>query len=1105
MSQRSEANEQQYHLKDSGDFIIADYNSTKPFSSFFPGIAGVDGIPMWAFYVNRGQGVCSMGVQDKNHPIMEFQPANAAYDVVTRRGFRTFIRLSGKAPIAFYEPFQNHYRDDGMDRAQRMIISPSRLTLEEENRSLDLKFTVEYFTVPQDNYAGLVRTLHIENLGNEPVTFDGLDGLPVIVPYGVDNFFLKNMRRTIEAFVEVCNVENGAPFFRAKVEPADRPDVARIMQGNFYVAFEIDRSAARQLDPVYDPARIFGRQTDLSYPDTFLSSGLADCTRDQIREGRLPCAMATFSSTIPAGGRYTCVSIIGHVSSIAALNELTPRICSADYVREKVREDQRIISELTQTNLVCSREPSLDHYVRQNFLDNAMRGGIPYTFTGKESPATLYLFSRKHGDLERDYNDFRLTPTFYSQGNGNFRDINQNRRSDLLFKPEIGDDNVVYFYNLLQLDGYNPLVLKEMRFGVADWAGVRNVLERFFDPEQVRIIEDFLEAPFTPGSLLMFLNNRRINLRAGTVAFLGEFLEHCTANPDVAHGEGYWIDHWTYNLDLLENYLAVYPDRFKQLLFQSDCFTFHNSAHRVQGRNKRYVLWKGRPMQLGSVVLDEEKAKLLRDLGNKVRVDFGKGNVYCTSLFVKLLCTLVNKLASLDPEGIGVEMEAGKPGWYDALNGLPGQFGSSTCETLEIKRHIQFLLDRITEHETDLEHFSVFEEMSDFMETLHDLLQSNLPPIEYWDRSSTAKEEYRERTRLGISGKEIPIQVNKIKDFFEAALKKLNAGIEKAWDPATETLFTYFRHDVTDYEAIEIPEVFDDAGAAEPRRRVPIKPRKFRQVPLPLFLEGPVHYLRCLPGTDKARTLAANIQKSDLYDRSLKMYKVNASLADEPMEIGRARVFSPGWLENESIWLHMEYKYILELLRNGLYEEFYDDFRRVAVPFLNPEIYGRSILENSSFLASSAHPDSSIHGNGFVARLSGATAEFIHMLLLMATGPRPFRLSGTGELELCLKPSLPSWLFTREARTVCLVNDGSPDEIELSANTFSFMFLGSILVTFHNPDLKDTFGKSAVKPVEWKVFHADGSTRLFDTETIKGHIVGDIRKREVTRIDITLR
>ena len=34
-----------------------------------------------------------------------------------------------------------------------------------------------------------------------------------------------------------------------------------------------------------------------------------------------------------------------------------------------------------------------------------------------------------------------------------------------------------------------------------------------------------------------------------------------------------------------------------------------------------------------------------------------------------------------------------------------------------------------------------------------------------------------------------------------------------------------------------------------------------------------------------------------------------------PLQIGRMMAFVPGWLENQSVWLHMSYKYYLELLR----------------------------------------------------------------------------------------------------------------------------------------------------------------------------------------------
>jgi hypothetical protein len=155
------------------------------------------------------------------------------------------------------------------------------------------------------------------------------------------------------------------------------------------------------------------------------------------------------------------------------------------------------------------------------------------------------------------------------------------------------------------------------------------------------------------------------------------------------------------------------------------------------------------------------------------------------------------------------------------------------------------------------------------------------------------------------------------------------------------------------------------------------------------------------------------------------------------MEIGRLRAFTPGWLENESIFLHMEYKYLLELLRAGLYEEFFEDFRNALVAFQDPARYGRSPLENSSFIVSSAHPDKSMHGAGFVARLTGATAEFLSMWNLMMAGQNPFFVENN-ELCLRLRPALPGWLFDNDGRV-------------------SFTFLGQCQVTYINPSRLNTY------------------------------------------------
>ena len=96
----------QYFLAPDGQFVIENYNQAAPFTNFFPGIAGVWGIPMWVFYVNRGQCICSFGIESKDKSILEFQPANKAFRLTASQGFRTFLKVKSGAKIFYYEPFR---------------------------------------------------------------------------------------------------------------------------------------------------------------------------------------------------------------------------------------------------------------------------------------------------------------------------------------------------------------------------------------------------------------------------------------------------------------------------------------------------------------------------------------------------------------------------------------------------------------------------------------------------------------------------------------------------------------------------------------------------------------------------------------------------------------------------------------------------------------------------------------------------------------------------------------------------------------------------------------------------------------------------------------
>lgn len=203
-----------YRLKDD-EFIIEDYNRARPFASFLPGIAGMWGIPMWAFYVNRGQAIAGFGIQDKDHPIMEFLPANKAYRSVSLHGFRTFLKVMYNRRPLFYEPFRPPSGEEA-DRAvtQRIRIRMHELILEERNIALRLDIRTQYFTIPHQPFAGLARVVSLTNHNRRALRLELVDGLPIIIPHGMSDRFLKTMSRTVEAWVTVKNLERGAPFYR---------------------------------------------------------------------------------------------------------------------------------------------------------------------------------------------------------------------------------------------------------------------------------------------------------------------------------------------------------------------------------------------------------------------------------------------------------------------------------------------------------------------------------------------------------------------------------------------------------------------------------------------------------------------------------------------------------------------------------------------------------------------------------------------------------------------------------------------------------------------------------------------------------------------------
>jgi hypothetical protein len=1035
-----------------GRFILRSFDQARPFSSFLPGIGGLHGIPMWVFYANRGQAITSFGVESKDHPIMEFQPANKAYQLTATLGFRTFLNGDGW----FAEPFSPSNRS----QPQRdMFIGMNEIEIRETDQELGIETSVVYFNLLNEPLAGLVRQVSFRNIGTVTLSFEVLDGMPALMPYGLDNGLLKHIGRTIEAWMEVFEVEGRIPFYRLRASAGDTSQVRAIESGHYALAV-----AEGELLPAFvDPVLLFGTDTSFTFPQQKATEIDQLARESQITEGRTPCAFFGKTLEIKPGETKTISSVFGFVDNFKLIQEHSPKILTPDYLQTKRAESQAFTMKLTDPIATRSADPLFDAYTRQTFLDNLMRGGWPEILGDKH---VYHVYSRKHGDPERDYNHFFLAAENFSQGNSNYRDVNQNRRSDVFFEPRSGDFNIRLFMSLIQTDGYNPLVVQGTNFTLAP-EKLSNMLEQVEAPER---LSDVLSGSFTPGELLRAAAQSR--LKSPPQQFLDLVIREAQQHIQADFHEGYWVDHWTYNLDLIESYLAVFPDKKSALLFDSEPLPFFESPAVVKPRSEKYVLENDLPRQYDAIAEDDEKLLLINsrtDQPNWVRTEFGRGEIFRVPLFSKLALVAIIKFTALDPFGMGIEMEAGRPGWYDALNGLPGLFGSSFPETLELLRLINFLTESL---QLDPRQVEIPVELEQLLQDILAQLKTPQTDFEYWDQVSTCRENYRDKTKLGVSGNTASIPAEDLLKAFQVFKDKLKVGINRAVEENAGLPPTYFSNTLSEYELEESP---DQPGQTS------LRPISFTQSTLPLFLEGPVRQMKIFESQAQARALHDKVKASDLFDTKLGMYKLNASLLGESHEIGRARAFSPGWLENESIWLHMSYKYLLEILKAGLYDQFFSEIKTNMPPFMDPAIYGRSPLENSSFIVSSAHPDSSLHGNGFVARLSGSTAEFLNIWQLMMIGPEPFRMQD-GQLLLNLRPALPGWLFSEQG-------------------TLSFKFMGGVEVTYHNPERKDTFSAGLI-PHKTKLIIADGNEVSINEDSIPAPFAEMVRSGKVAAIEI---
>ncbi len=687
------------------------------------------------------------------------------------------------------------------------------------------------------------------------------------------------------------------------------------------------------------------------------------------------------------------------------------------------------------------------------------------------------------------------------------------------------------FLSYIQADGYNPLTVESIVFYIRD----KQICDQIAsiaagEADGHRAQREALSAilnrgPIRPGKIFLLMEEQNIELIVSRQAFIDLVAAQAEYSFTGDYKTGFWADHWTYckkgcaemalywvpaltsslssspDMDLVRSYLSIYPDREERFMYDEKLSYFYSPAT-VQPRSKKYVIISDngknqRVRQLNATVDDEDKKLFQKQLLARTNTTQWSniyanwqhskdGFVFQSSPLEKLFLLATLKFATRDPYGMGIEYEGGRPGWDDAMNGLCSLLGSGMPETYELEIVLRYILATVDRYQRPL---VVPVELSNLIDAIGLALDalSNFPLeqvngttvpshiFSYWDTVASAREHYREKVRFSFLGATVTLSPELLATVVQRWIHEIEQGIERALvigshgygdNGKSHVPPTYFAYRVTDWNITDGKGVF-------------VRAKQLEVIRLPLFLEGATRRMKTCD-SPAALDLYQHVKNSPLRDEKLGMYKVSATLQGQSYDIGRIMSFASGWLENGSVWIHMSYKFYLQLIRQGLFKEFYDEMKSGGMlPFVNASVYGRPVMECSSFIASSSFEDPSVQGRGFLARLSGSTAEFLSMWLLMMVGPEPFFIDkATGTLQMQLLPALPHWLFDSTGRN--------------SNTTFiSFKLFGSIEVQYFNLKQRDLF---QVPPTRYEIRSRDGAVFRVEGSTIPTKLADMIRR-----------
>ncbi len=759
----SEVKGEYTHFEDEDFFIIRNYDQMRPF--FMTIVSSTD---HWLFLASNG--ALSAGRRNPENALFPYYTDDKITESNLLTGPRTVIHALKKEKVHLWEPFRP---DSRSVYPSRFNIYKNRegnkLIFEEINEQLKLKYC--YGWMFSETY-GLVKKSWLENLSDETVELEVLDGIQNILPAGVESL-IQNIRSTLvkaykrseltdEPKVGIyslssmivdkaepaealkvsttwhCGIEAEQTLlsslqiedFRRGKEIENEKDIKAENGGyfvkaslklkkkektNWYIVSEVNQSYA----DIVKLRNQIGQTKDMA---KLLEADIAKDKKDLRKLIGLSDGIQRSRDRLASGRHFT--NVLFNIMRGGTFDELY-EIETADFLKHIKGMNQR---DFIRYKRVLNALPKQITFHQLRYFLLAADHEKIFRYYLEYLPLS---FSRRHGDPSRPWNYFSIDiknekGVKIRNFQGNWRDIFQNWEALAFSFPEYSLSMITKFVNASTIDGYNPYRIT--REGI-DWETV--------DP-----------------------------------------------NDPWSH-IGYWGDHQIIYLSkFVELSMHYHPIRLKKLL-NDEIFTYANVPYRIKG----YDAITSNPKN--TIDYDHELAQKVnsktKEIGSDGKLVWNQQNqlVY-VNLTEKFLVSVLTKLYNFVPGG-GLWLNTQRPEWNDANNALVGN-GLSVVTICYLKRFLSVLNDLYGELE--LKEIKINKAVMDLMDALFrgfKRYEKHLDPgfsaetrREFMDDFGIAGEHYRTTAYAGFTGEKRSLTIDRLQEFIAMANRYLTATIERS-------------------------------------------------------------------------------------------------------------------------------------------------------------------------------------------------------------------------------------------------------------------------------------------------------------------------------------